>query len=395
MKKRYSDYQADHLKVEEAVACCLSNPSSVLETEISNIKNKIDSISIDNWQDSSATTFNVNKNTTSLKLGIILTSITNVFKKSEQVYDLTNQQLDKFKLIDEIYQDILDQKPKQSDYKKKVEENGGLVERNDTSAYEAALSNWEKSKTSAEVEMQGCTDQIEKYFQILDEINSVSISMSASMPFITSQVPEVYSPKSVVFKNINMQLAKNMVLYKYNGSEYYVMDTPNMDFSKIPSIHGKQPSGGCLTWSDYYVNDIFDNSESVPILSSYQELLSKDKNEILKIMASEVMAGRPAIIHVTGVHQRGDIYSRHFVTVAGIKETADLDNLQESDFLIMDPTLPGLKPLDTKKGSYTTRSLLKCEKATYRADSSNEGYAVLVYNDPKQYVTNTCREAKI
>ena len=194
MKKRYSDYQADHLKVEEAVACCLSNPSSVLETEISNIKNKIDSISIDNWQDSSATTFKVNKNTVSLKLGIIMTSIANVFRKSEQIYDLLNQQLENFKIIDKNYQDTLDKEPKQSDYKKKVEENGNLVERNDTSAYREAHSNWESVLENIKIEGNNCITQIEKYILLLDEINALNITMTATMPYISATLPDVYSP---------------------------------------------------------------------------------------------------------------------------------------------------------------------------------------------------------
>lgn len=392
---RYVDYKQQHEDVVKAVSCILNNPSSELKEELVKIKNQIDSISISDWKDSSYVSFKMNKDMASLKLSTLITSVNNVFSKSEQTYDSLNKQLDNFKIIDDNYQGILDSEPKQSKYKKTTEVNGVMSEVNDVSAYQRAHNDWKDAKELAEIEMNNCDKKIKDFFKILDEINSLSITMSDSMPYVTSSIPSVYFPVSITYQNNSFVLANNMTLYKYNDSMYYVIETPEIDYSNIATIHGKQPDGGCLTWSNYYANDIFDNSDSVPIISSYQELLSNDKSEIMNIMASEIMAGRPSIIHVTGIHQSGERYSRHFVTVAGIKENADLNNLKESDFLIMDPTLPGLKPLDTKKSNYTTRSLLKCENATYRADSSNEGYAVLIYNDPKQYVTDTCREAQI
>ena len=222
MKKRYSNYQEDHKKVEEAVLCCTSNPSSELETEISKIKNKIDCISIENWQDSSATTFKVNKNTVSLKLGIIITSINNVFRKSEQTYDLLNQQLNNFKLLDESYQEILNKEPKQSDYRKRVEENGILVERNDTSAYREAHENWEKTKNLIKAEGETCIDQIDKYFKLLDELNNLSITMTATMPYISAILPEVYKPTTVEYEPISP-----VIIQESNAEVVYTTEIPD------------------------------------------------------------------------------------------------------------------------------------------------------------------------
>lgn len=202
MKKRYKVYEDDHKKVEEAVACCSSNPSSELKNELTKIKSQIDCISISDWKDSSAVSFKVNRDSASLKLGVVISSVANVFSKSEQIYDLLNQQLNSFKIIDANYQDILNREPKQSDYKKQVEENGVLVEKNDVSAFQNAHEKWKDAKNLIKAEGENCIDQIDEYLDLLDEINSLSITMSSTLPYVSSFVPEVYKPSNVVYEPI-------------------------------------------------------------------------------------------------------------------------------------------------------------------------------------------------
>jgi len=165
----------------------------------------------------------------------------------------------------------------------------------------------------------------------------------------------------------------------------------NKDYQQIAKKIGKQEPDKCLHFSDKYASSILSQSGGRHTASTNGKttnaLTSENENDILQIAANEILEGRPCILQVTGVKKGDDKYTRHFVTVAGIKDDTDLNNLVQSDFLIIDPTSAGLKPLDTKMGDLTTRSLLSGKDTP----SYNYDYLVLVYNDPDKYISNSCQ----
>ena len=102
------------------------------------------------------------------------------------------------------------------------------------------------------------------------------------------------------------------------------------------------------------------------------------------------ISGRPVVVMVNG-------NKRHFVCVSGIKSVREdgtkvtLANVQESDFLLMEPASPELKPMDTEgfagiDGPDNTRkrSLITCKQAGNRDFGSHNGknqYLVIAYGD--------------
>lgn len=399
MKDFYEQYRGLHEEVIGACDCIESNNSSKLREEVETIKSSIDRISVSNWQDSVGDKFKNNKESCSTKLNNILASIDSVFSKSEEIYHLLKAQLDNLKSVNDNYRSVYLQEPKMSEERKPIyqenEDGNKVFLRYDYSNYYNKLNKWKDSIKKIKEQCEICIDNIEKYLTSLSQIDGMLITAEASSVLLMGSIPELFIPSIVSFSSI--QMANNIVNYKFNSSTYRVIDTKGIDYQNIPKKSGKQKPDKCLAWSGYYATDIFENSDSIPADGDYivQGLTSSDKQEILQIMAKEILEGRPSIIQVTGLSKGGDTYSRHFVTVAGIKEDADLSNLKESDFLIMDPTLAGLKPLDTKYSEHTTRSLLKCEDATYRASAENQGYGVLVYNNPEIYESESCKITKI
>ena len=104
-------------------------------------------------------------------------------------------------------------------------------------------------------------------------------------------------------------------------------------------------------------------------------------------MAKEILEGRPCIVQVNG-EKKGNLYTRHFVTIVGINKDYDLNNLKQSDFLIMDPGSARLKTLDTETGGkLIKRFLLSGQEDTRPVDYD---YLALIYNDPEEYVSDEC-----
>lgn len=129
----------------------------------------------------------------------------------------------------------------------------------------------------------------------------------------------------------------DIVTATVNVSDY---DTVYSDLRGVLSSVGRQTPDKCLDYSARY------NSKMG--FSGYKYLASNNMQDILKIMFEEIKAGRPCIVRVNGRNKGGGLYSRHFVSVAGVKKTATLETVKESDFLILDPATAAIKGLATK-----------------------------------------------
>lgn len=138
---------------------------------------------------------------------------------------------------------------------------------------------------------------------------------------------------SNVHSKYTLKSGNKYVLKKEANNKTYV--TVKTSIEGVLSSIGKQGSDQCRTYSINYVNNIFKKTNITHTSSS--RLRTSDTQTILSIMATELMKGRPTVIRVTGMKKDKNKYSRHYVTVVGILETANLNKLKETDFLILDP----------------------------------------------------------
>ena len=172
-----------------------------------------------------------------------------------------------------------------------------------------------------------------------------------------------------------------------DGNTFKIIKTDS-GYDSILSKIGKQYDEGCYDYSILYTNGILNNSEcSCNFESGLTNNVISTENEqrILQIAARELLEGRPCIIRVNGI-KKGNVYSRHFVVVVGLKENYDLNNLKQSDFLIADPTSAGLKILDTEYGGMRRFLLQTKDDVNWRDNvGDSEGYVIIIANDIKKY----------
>ena len=369
-----------HNQTKAACDCITNNPCNILLYDISVIKSKIDSAHVTEWKDIVRENFVENKEECSNKLLSIIQSIETTFINSEKLYKILDEQLEELRISEIKYHEKYNNKPKKQ--ARIIYENNKIVGY-DYSEYNKKLANWEADVLKLETICIQCLENVESYIKLLDTYNTEFIannSISLSIPALVK--------------------SNKLVAFSFNNSNYLIIETEGATYLDISNTYGKQPKNACLEWSRNYSRDIYKYSNrDIGDPKAHKDLITSDYDETLKIMANELLNNRPCIIQVTGnlKNAKKQQYTRHFVTVVGIKENYDINNLQESDFLILDPTLPGdFKPLATKyeKASHT-RTLLKCEKATYRAVNTNKGYAVLIYGDPSEYLSETCTQTEV
>ena len=181
-----------------------------------------------------------------------------------------------------------------------------------------------------------------------------------------------------VFKESNKYAYK-----KEANNETYI--TVKTDISNVLKKIGKQGPDQCRVYSKKYVTYIFEKVDVSHTSSS--RLRTKNKQTMLSMMATELLKGRPSVIRVTGMKKSGNKYSRHYVTVVGIKEKANLKELKETDFLILDPHGYIRQLGQGQKGNGTSTSgryLLDGSDKTGSAD--RPGYQIYIWASKAEYL---------
>ena len=324
----YDSYKTIHEKIKNICNFIDSNNYLKIREEVVLLKNKLSNLNLSNWSDSAYEIFETERQNNLNNLSLILTSIDTIYRYSEN-----------------IYKELL-----------------------------TSLNNLEVNYSEEE------RQKIDNYLKILKEINDSRIDLNDSSLNTTINIENIKLPN-----NLAMNENNNTDIMEYNGNNYVVVKTNNGYQSVLNKI-GRQNPDGCLDYSLKYSDEIFSNSDSNKIMS-YQSIGSNDEQEILKIMSNEVINGRPCVIRVNGA-PKGDGYTRHFVAVTGIREGADLDNLSQSDFLIMDPYDASLKTLDTNRADVYAKNLLKTEEDVYWRNHGSNGYLCLIFNNPSTYLNN-------
>lgn len=196
--------------------------------------------------------------------------------------------------------------------------------------------------------------------------------------------------EEVIDKNQEYSLENtDLITYKYDGEIFYIIDT-----SKGYNHLKRQQKDKCWQCAHAYASDIFRFSDSENLTGSTIGLTSCDISEILEIAASELINDRPTVIEVNG---KPNTNLRHFVTIVGIRKKCDFNNLQQSDFLVLDPAKAKLIRLDTTlSGKDIERYLINAQDATYRPPGGEDNqYCIEIYNNPDEYLSDTCKRTKV
>lgn len=180
-----------------------------------------------------------------------------------------------------------------------------------------------------------------------------------------------------------------LVAYKYKNNLYYVID-----YEKGYKKFSIQEREKCWQYAHMYASKIFKYSNSTPLVSKTVGLTSSSTDEILNIAMQELLDGRPTVIEVNG---NPGTNHRHFVTIIGIKANSDLNNLKQADFLVIDPGKGKLIELDTKlEGKLVKRSLVNAQDVSHRPIGGEDNqYCIEIYNNPDEYISDTCSITKV
>ena len=186
MEDYYEKYIDKKQIINQACDCIEKNSSSKLNDEISEIKNAISKLSIDdNWQDKAGSAFKKMISNCIKNLEKIETSISTDFSNSEKIYKLLKLRLEQLKKANELYNSNYTKEPRQSSYtktlEKTIDDEVKKVSVNDVNAYNNAHKSW---KTTIDTLQKSCinlSEEIDGYFKQLNEINEKDITMAYTL----------------------------------------------------------------------------------------------------------------------------------------------------------------------------------------------------------------------
>ena len=123
----------------------------------------------------------------------------------------------------------------------------------------------------------------------------------------------------------------------------------------------------CLSFAYFHAYALFsgdmsgngDTGMSYTRAGKFKEYDNDNKQEVLKIVLSELQAGRPLVIQVNG-NKTGT--SRHYVTVVGVKKGVTASTIKETDLLIFDSYQGTVRKIDGQPGSRFLVTGAACHK---------------------------------
>lgn len=199
MERYYDKYKNTHVQIKQACECIDSNPCSKLESEVSLLSEQVLSIDSSEWQDSAGNSFRDTIKKCSDKLELVANNINIVFSKSEVAYKNTDLQLEQLKKMNEYLVNLEKLKPIKNNFLVvETDSKGNSV---DTyPGYDNKLQEWQNlinDTTNNCVAISSCVD---KYLEILEEINSSSINEEANQYFKNLNIPDVVTYDSFLSK---------------------------------------------------------------------------------------------------------------------------------------------------------------------------------------------------
>ena len=382
-----------------------SSSGAELQRKVRNVRENLAGLNLE-WKDSVNSQFQSYIASCEEYLKTIEGSIEEQFiGLAEKAYKELYTLLGNLKEQNIAYQKKFNEKPSSDDFEVSAEyENGILIKegyfRQDD--YDRAINDWKISLGELAGNCITTIASIEEQKTILNSVNMEVPKFENSDSSIDSSVPQF---DGSLFNN---SLGLTGTVEEYiadNGLKYLKITKWGQEFYVLADIKGgtKQTNNECLSYSNAYARDIMNKTDSNASRTN-KTYTSMDKQAIMKIAATELLAGHPVTLEVQGteVGKKGKVTintivdgqltqetvykcNRHFVTAYGIKAGANLDNLQESDFIYLDPAGGEVKQLATNNGGSQRRDLLHAQAATYQDWGSTEYYRVTIYDDSINY----------
>ena len=397
----YKDYIEYASEIDEACSCVNSNHCSNLNADIEAIVTAVNGLNLSSiWPDGVGGTFKSVIETTKGCLNDISSSISSLFVESEEIYLNQKEQLLSLKDANTRYMNKRDnEKPSTDDFEVSAEyENGVLVKEGyfRQSDYDSAIVDWRKKVQALEDKCINLKNKIEKNKTRLFEINSETVMSSGNFSTLEMKYGDVLNASLDSILELAAANGISLLTYSNWGEDFYVLaDITSGD---------KQDPDKCLDWANGYASTLLDkvkkNNDYLDSRTNPIAYESKDWHETLKITANELLQGRPVVVEVQGTkvgeqdpitiqyEKDGKIYqevvdtaTRHYVMIYGIKKDANINNLQESDFLYLDPAMGEVKHLGV---GYEELGLMERHLLPANADiNKNESgyYNINVFSD--------------
>lgn len=398
MDDYYNKYIGFDEDINNACLCINANRCSILNTEVETIKTAMNSINIsENWNDGTSDSFISIVRTCYDSLNDITTSISTLFSESEKIYENIKEYLSQLKKANNDYCFTRDnQKPQERDfYTDLIDPNTNQkVEKFNSSAYQTAISNWNDKVNEYRALCEELVTKIENDKTKLNEINGNTLSsnnlsgLSIMGQDVASFLPlPIYANNTVA--SYVASSAAPLVSYSIWGESFYCL-------ASIDSGEA-QETDYCLEWANGYALNMMEKTgvehNNYPVTFS-----TIDRQEALTIAANEILNGRAVVAEVQGLQKgahgtktcevvidgvktKEEVVCayRHYVTIYGIKKDADLNNLQESDFIYLDPAAGEVKQLDSPNGGTVQRALLDARAACESKDPG--AYCLNIFSD--------------
>lgn len=238
---------------------------------------------------------------------------------------------------------------------------------------------WYNQCKAAKANLDATAANVESIINELKALNGTSVS--------SGSIPAFAFSFTTFSGNLNLGL--------YNTT----IDTDTMQ--EILSFFGRQPSGACAVYSQIYAQSImyidYRRNGGTLSLKDWNKTITSNnyfcdnEEDAVRIMYQEVSSGRPVTVMVNGSN-------RHFVCASGVMDfrpdgtRVTIDNARQSDFLLMEPASPELKPMDTDGfvgidgAEHTSKRFLATCKQAGNKDfgSSHNGknqYLIITYGD--------------
>jgi len=245
-------------------------------------------------------------------------------------------------------------KEKDEEYETKKDELGSLKKnepnyKDENGAESSAHSNWRNNVSNLEKEIRDLEEECEK---IQNESRTLANGINAiELEKIVEDVPVETTTQDQAFLSVDTTDTANTRLWTYDGITYV---TPNSKMGVPEYIKHEKKSGiyetinyekyndHCLgfayvhAYGMYTGNTKDDADDGLHFRhgTSFEEYVSNNKSDVLKMVYYEINQGRPVVLQVNG-NKKGT--SRHYVTIIGYNSNVkNYSQLTEDDLISID-----------------------------------------------------------
>ena len=380
----------NNLQQAESLSSSVSTIGEAIDqiaTNVSNLSSQIDS---SRWKElgqeaiSSSVLPTVSARVASIKSDVT-SVLSQVVTKAFELYEKVSE----LKTTDEKYETAKSELEQLKNSEPSYSSSDGKGESSEHKSWESKVKDKEREVDNLKSKCKNLQSEADG---IASSINSLTISDEPAEVAVTT--PDDSTVQIT-------ELSNGMIAYTFGGETYYIANTKLgldeylkvIDKQYLAQKYKKSYKGKCLGFSYLHSYDLYagytghngDDASNGHSPYSISQLQTWDKDEAIRKIVSEVSSGKPVIVQVNGHKKSGGSYSRHFVTVVGVKQSAiKSGKVSEKDLLIIDSYDGDLRTLD--------RSKSKNRFMTRGKDTGNGNYGYYVISMKDKTTKNDAKQ---